>query len=112
MDLWVEVELWIIQCLVHATHEYVCYENRAQLKEEMEQSHNNWRPIAVWNITDAKHDIMPHKVITSNITKEMEKNAYTENEEQQNYRKKLHYIVILNQLQLDRIQPIADKISF
>jgi hypothetical protein len=55
---------------------------------------------------------MPHKVITRNITKETEKNAYTENEEQQNYRKKLHYIVILNQLQLDRIQPIADKISF
>jgi hypothetical protein len=41
MDLWVEVELWIIQCLVHATHEYFCYENRPQLKEEMEQSHNN-----------------------------------------------------------------------
>jgi hypothetical protein len=41
MDLWVEVELWIIQCLVHAIHEYFCYENRPQLKEEMEQSHNN-----------------------------------------------------------------------
>jgi Rps23 Pro-64 3,4-dihydroxylase Tpa1-like proline 4-hydroxylase len=49
---------------------------------------------------------MPHKVITRNITKETEKNAYTENEEHQNYRKNPHYIVILNQLQLDQLSDL------